>query len=306
MERQLEEFALYLNGERKASHYTIRNYISDLQPFLEFANSRGVSSPDGVGRELIRAYLTNLAEQMYSKRSIARKLSALRSFFRFLLLFGKATRNVAASTSSPKLDKPLPEFLQQEAAGRLLEAPNTATDLGIRDRAILEVVYAAGLRVSEVVGIDVGDINISAREVRVLGKGNKERLSFIGRPAQLWVKRYLSEVRPNLLQKPNDRALFLSIRGDRLNVRSIQLLIKRYSRIAGLSASVHTHTVRHSFATHMLDGGADLRVVQELLGHTSLGTTQIYTHITQAEARKVYLNAHPLAKSQKRTEDQNA
>lgn len=296
MEALLKKFTRYLEGERKASKYTIRNYENDLRPFIAFAAKRGVSTPDDVDRLIIRAYLGMLLVEKYSKRSIARKLSALRSFYRFLNIMGYASNNAAALATSPKLDRRLPDFLPEDSTARLLEAPDTSTPLGIRDRAIVETLYAAGLRVSEAVGLNTYDINMKERELRVMGKGSKERITIIGELAKHWLSEYIKSVRPELLKKKQSAALFLNSNGKRLSVRAVQLIVKRYSKLAGLPDGVHTHTLRHTYATHMLDGGADLRVVQELMGHASLSTTQIYMHVTQAQARKVYLSAHPLAK----------
>ncbi len=296
MEELLKKFTRYLEGERKASKYTVRNYENDIRPFIAFAAKRDVSSPDAVDRLLIRAYLGSLLVEKYSKRSIARKLSALRSFYRFLNIMGYASKNAVASATSPKLDRRLPDFLPEDSTTRLLEAPDTATPLGVRDRAIVETIYAAGLRVSEAVGLNTYDINMKEREMRVMGKGSKERITIIGELAKHWLGEYIKSVRPGILKKKQNAALFLNHNGQRLTVRAVQLIVKRYSKLAGLPEGTHTHTLRHTYATHMLDGGADLRVVQELMGHASLSTTQIYMHVTQAQARKVYLSAHPLAK----------
>lgn len=294
----MSKFTRYLEGERKASKYTVRNYANDLRPFIAFAAKRGVTSPDGVDRALIRAYLGVLMVEKFSKRSVARKLSAIRSFYRFLNIMGFARGNAAASASSPKLDRRLPDFLPEDATKLLLEAPDTSTPLGVRDRAIVEIIYAAGLRVSEAAGLNTSDINIKDRELRVMGKGSKERITIIGQPGRHWLNEYIKSVRPELLKKKQNVALFLNNNGGRISVRAIQMIIKRYSKLAGLPDGVHTHTLRHTYATHMLDGGADLRIVQELMGHASLSTTQIYMHVTQTQARKVYLSAHPLAKEQ--------
>lgn len=298
MEELLLKFTRYLEGERKASKYTVRNYQNDLRPFIAFAAKRGVSTPDGVDRAVIRAYLGALMVDKVSKRSIARKLSAIRSFYRFMNIMGYASGNAAASASSPKLDRRLPDFLPEDSTKLLLEAPDTSTPLGIRDRAIVEIIYAAGLRVSEAAGLNTSDINMKERELRVMGKGSKERITIIGKLGRHWLSEYMKTVRPELLKKQQNVALFLNNNGRRISVRAIQMIIKRYSKLVGLSNGVHTHTLRHTYATHMLDGGADLRVVQELMGHASLSTTQIYMHVTQAQARKVYLSAHPLAKNQ--------
>jgi site-specific recombinase XerD len=198
------------------------------------------------------------------------------------------------------MEKRLPSFLSPQEAKALVEGPDLSDPSGLRDRAILELVYAAGLRVSEVTGLDVGHISLPEREIRVFGKGRKERIALMGKPAQQALQSYLTGGRLHLCGTGATNALFLNRRGQRLSQRSVQALVKRYSTALGLPPSTHTHTLRHSFATHLLDGGADLRVVQELLGHASLSTTQVYTHVTQAQARKVYLAAHPLAQENRR------
>jgi len=206
--------------------------------------------------------------------------------------------NPLLTVSSPKLEKRLPSFLSSDEVAQLLETPDTTTPQGQRDRAMLEFLYASGLRVSEIVGLDLVSVNIEAREIRVWGKGAKERMVLIGKPAASALDMYLHEGRRQLLGNSRTEALFINRYGKRLSKRSLQKAISRYALEAGLDKRVFPHMVRHSFATHLLDGGADLRVVQELLGHANLSTTQIYTHVTQSQARKVYLAAHPRAKKE--------
>jgi integrase/recombinase XerC len=201
-----------------------------------------------------------------------------------------------AQTSSPKLDKRLPDFLTPVETVRLLEASDLATPQGLRDRALMELLYASGLRVSELVSLDLGQINLNTGEIRVWGKGAKERVVLMGKPAALALNAYLSQGRPQLLGKKKNNALLINRDGGRLTGRSIQRTLTKYARLAGIKKRVHPHMLRHTFATHLLDGGADLRVVQELLGHESLVSTQIYTHVTKSQAKKVYLSAHPLAR----------
>ena len=200
-----------------------------------------------------------------------------------------------ATTSSPKLDKRLPSFLTQDDVRRLLEAPDLSTPQGQRDRALLELLYASGLRVSELVRLDLEQINLDTREIRVWGKGAKERVVLMGKPAAEAVATYIHEGRPKLLGEKRSTALLVNRYGGRLNERRVQRILEKYAGVAGIGKRVHPHMLRHTFATHLLDGGADLRVVQELLGHAALSSTQIYTHVTKSQARKVYLSAHPLA-----------
>jgi integrase/recombinase XerC len=231
--------------------------------------------------------------QKTSRISISRKLSALRSFYRFLKRENLVSSEPAASLSAPKLEQRLPTFLTQDEILKLIQAPDTSTIVGIRDRAILELLYAAGLRLSEVTNLNVGDLDLNSRQIRAWGKGSKERMVLIGKPAAEALKRYLRQSRTRLLGKKSTQALFLNRFGERIAERRIQYIIKKYARQAGLDMRVYPHMLRHTFATHMLDGGADLRVVQELLGHARLATTQVYTHVSQNQIRRTYLAAHP-------------
>jgi integrase/recombinase XerC len=234
-------------------------------------------------------------EQEVVKPSIARKLSAIRSFYRYLSREGILPANPLEKASSPKLDKRLPSFLTVEETVRLLEAPDLSTPPGQRDRALLELLYAAGIRVSELVNLNLEQVNLDASEIRVWGKGSKERVVLIGEPAAQALNTYLSQGRPELLSKKISRALFLNRYGERLPARRVQKILARYASLAGIDKRVHPHILRHTFATHLLDGGADLRVVQELLGHAQLSSTQVYTHVSQSQARKIYLSSHPMA-----------
>ena len=227
---------------------------------------------------------------------LSRKLSALRSFYRYLRRAGTVERNQTDLVGAPKLERRLPPAISPEDMGRFLSGPDLSRPAGIRDRALLEVLYAAGLRVSETAAMNVADIDYAAREVRVTGKGSKTRVALLGRPAIEALETYLREVRPRWASRRSGEAMLLNRYGGRLTVRSIQNTVKRYALKAGLPPDFHTHTIRHSFATHLLDGGADLRVVQDLLGHASPATTQIYTHVSVEQARRVYLAAHPRAK----------
>ena len=295
MQEVFNKYINYLTAERNASRYTVRNYTHDLLDFFSYLKSREVASLNEVDKQVLRGYLSQLVNDDFAKISISRKLSAIRSFYRYLLREKLVASSPVAATSSPKLDKRLPDFLTPEETVRLLEAPDLATPQGQRDRALMELLYASGLRVSELVSLDLGQINLNTGEIRVWGKGAKERMVLMGKPATMALSAYLSHGRPRLLAKKNN-ALFVNRDGGRLTERSIQRTLTKYSRIAGISKRVHPHMLRHTFATHLLDGGADLRVVQELLGHANLVSTQIYTHVTKSQAKKVYLSAHPLAR----------
>lgn len=283
----------YLEVERNFSRYTVRNYTTDVLDFLKFL-WQGQRSLEEVDHALIRSWLGQLLERGIARGSICRKLSALRSFFRYLIREGKLSTDPMSTVSGPKREKKLPSFLTLQEMQKLLEAPDTSTPQGLRDKALLELLYAAGLRVSEVVALNVGNVDLKARQIRVWGKRSKERMVLIGRPAAEALERYLKLGRPKL--SPRSEALFLNRYGKRIAIRRVQRLVREYARIAGIDRGVFPHMLRHTFATHMLDGGADLRAVQELLGHASLSSTQIYTHVTQSQMRKKYLEAHPRSK----------
>ena len=297
MQEVFNKYINYLEAERNVSPYTVRNYTTDLLNFFQFLKTKGIGSLRDVDKPVLRDYLSHLIEQGLVKASIARKLSAIRSFYRYLLREGMVPTSPVATTSSPKLDRRLPSFLSIEQVVKLLEAPDLATPQGLRDRALLELLYASGLRVSELVSLNLEQVNLNTNEIRVRGKGDKERLVLIGRPAAEALSTYLSQGRPKLFGAKirMTNALFINRYGERLIERGVQKILEKYANIAGIDKRVHPHLLRHTFATHLLDGGADLRVVQELLGHADLSSTQIYTHVTKSQARKVYLAAHPRA-----------
>ncbi len=292
MDELLERYVRHLELERGISPYTVRNYAGDIKGFLGFLAAQGTHSLDTVNHTTLRSYLGRLHEQGVSRGSINRKASALRSFFKYLKQIKAIDSEPTATLSAPKMEKRLPTFLTHGEMAQLIDAPDASTVYGIRDRAILELLYAAGLRVSEIVSLDLGDIDLGSRQVRVWGKGAKERVALMGAPAAEALGLYLAEGRARLQGTPN-RAVFLNRFGDRLAARRVQHMVRRYARQAGLDLAVYPHIMRHTFATHMLDGGADLRVVQDLMGHSKLSTTQIYTHVTQSQIRRSYLAAHP-------------
>ena len=301
MQTVFNKYINYLEVERNASPYTVRNYTTDLlgsqriKGFFTFLTERGIQSLNEVDRALLRHYLAYLMEQGLAKASIARKLSAIRSFYRYLVREELLPVNPVQKTSSPKLDRRLPSFLTIEEITRLLEAPDVSTPQGQRDRALLELLYASGPRVSELVKLNLEQVNLDTREIRVWGKGAKERMVLMGEPAAEALTTYLNQGRLALLGEKRTNALFLNRYGERLTDRSVQNILQEYANMVGMDKRVHPHMLRHTFATHLLDGGADLRVVQELLGHASLSSTQIYTHVSKSQAKKVYLSAHPMA-----------
>ncbi len=301
----LYAYVRHLRAERGLSPRTLEAYEFHVRVFLDFLTGLKIEDPAAVDRSILRKYIASLAARNLDKAGVALRISSVRSFFRFLAqqeivprrgLWSK--RSIEAKSLSPKPDLRLPSFLTKQEMRAMLETPDITDMFGSRDKAILELIYAGGLRVSEVVGLDVKTLDLGNKEARVWGKGAKERIVLMGRPAQEALERYIAEFRPQLLSgRPRIDALFLNRYGRRLTQRSVQNIVKEYALKAGLDVErVHTHTLRHSFATHLLDGGADLRVVQELLGHSSPSTTQIYTHITQARAKVVYEAAHPMAK----------
>ena len=295
MDGLLERFLTYLRAGRNASPYTVKNYDNDIGQFLDYCRAKGVGSIEQIDRSLLRAYLAELDAAGYVKASIARRMAELRSFGDFLVREDVLERNPFRTVGAPRIPKRLPRYLTTAELEVLLSVPDTSTPRGLRDRAIIEVLYAAGLRVSELVGLNVTDLDLAQAQVRVVGKGRKERIGLLGRPAVRAVSAYLNGGRPELLGQRPTGALWLNHRGGRLTVRGVALVLDKAGRQAGIRTSVSPHVLRHTFATHLLDGGADLRVVQELLGHANLVTTQIYTHVSQSRAREVYLRAHPRA-----------
>lgn len=298
----LQRYVTYLEAENNVSPYTVRNYLNDLRGFFTFLQNNSVNGLDLIDHNVLRKYLTELQINGIAKASVARKLSAIRSLFRYLTREGLVATNPLVNTSSPKLTRQLPDFLSIEEAERLINAPDTTKPRGQRDRAILELLYDAGLRVSELVHLKVQQLNLGGLEIRVWGKGSKERVALIGRKAVSALNIYLNDGRIKLQGRKGTDVLFLNCYGGALSQRSVQIMVDKYARQAGIRTRVHPHMLRHSFATHLLDCGADLRVVQELLGHASLSSTQIYTHVTQNQMRKIYLAAHPRVKENKQGE----
>lgn len=307
----VEPFLRSCEAERNLSPHTLRNYRSDLAQFFDFlideyylpadAAAPRPTPADVPTRELdrwkIRAFLGSLSQAGASNPTLARKLACLRTYFAYLCREGELAHNPAADIATPKVRRTLPDFLSAEEVARVLEAPDTRTPLGMRDRALLEVLYSSGLRAGECAALPVAAVDLLAGTARILGKGRKERLAMLGEYAAAAVRAYLP-VRSMLLRDgrlADHGILFASKSGRPLLPRDIQRIVKRWVRAAGITRDVHPHTLRHSFATHLLDRGADLRYVQELLGHASLSTTQIYTHVTLERLQEVYKATHPHA-----------
>ncbi len=297
METYLAAFQRYLDIERQASPHTLRNYLSDLHQFVHFASARrGPATPltpAQIDASLIRDFLSTLYQQGVGHTTLARKLASLRSFCHFLQQQGHVSENVAEQVQSPKIRRPLPNVLPIDQVFALLDTAVTpATTLSLRDQALLELLYASGIRVSELVALDLQDVDLQSGTLRVQGKGRRERQVFFGKTAAQALQAYL-EVRPAPL---GPTALFVNHRGGRLSTRGVQLLIKKHCQRTGLPARTSPHTMRHAFATHLLDNGADLRAIQELLGHQQLSTTQKYTHVSTDRMLEVYDKAHPRAR----------
>lgn len=291
----VKEFLNYLGIEKNYSEYTLINYERDLTDFVVFLRqSTGDQDWKRINHLDIRSYLAFLQERGYSRTTIARRITCLRSFFKYLCQKDLVVQNPLKNIQTPRLEKRLPKFLFLEEAEALVEKPKATSLLGCRDRAIIETFYATGIRVGELVTLNLEDLNLSGGFLRVLGKGKKERVVPLGSKAIVALEFYLAKSRPKLLKNIySETALFLNKLGIRISDRSVRRLIEKYGKQLGLDKRVSPHVLRHSFATHLLDGGADLRVVQELLGHADISSTQLYTHITKERLKKVYEKAHP-------------
>ena len=286
----VDEYLNHLVIERGLSHNSVTAYSHDLCRFFSWAREK---PPDQVAAEDLREHLVWLRREGISARSMTRAMSAIRGYFRFLLEEEIINHDPTALLDRPKLQKSLPGVLSRQEIERLLSAPDLENVEGLRDRAMLELLYAAGLRVSELVGLSLNDIDLEAGVVRAFGKGSKERLVPIGEEAVRWARQYLLTVRPAWAKGRTTNALFLSRRGKGLTRQAVWHRIKHYCLAAGIKGKISPHTFRHSFATHLLEGGADLRAVQAMLGHADISTTQIYTHVDRKRLREEYDRYHP-------------
>ena len=282
-----------------ASPYTIKNYGTDIAQFLDTCVAQGITTLDDLTRDVVRTYMADLDEGGYVRASIARRVFELRAFGDFLVRHHGWDQNLFRRIYAPRLAERLPKYLSPDEVRRLLAMPDPSSPQGLRDRAILEVLYASGMRVSELAALDLRDVDLDAGEARVIGKGDKERIVLMGAPAVAALRAYIDQGRPAHLSKTPAKAVFLNRLGGRLSSRSVDTLVRTAGVAASIRQTVTPHLLRHTFATHMLDGGADLRVVQELLGHESIATTQIYASVTQRRAREIYLKAHPRASERK-------
>lgn len=297
----IEQFLSYLQSERNYSDYTLKSYSEDMQGWLEYTLELHLGhcpDPSQIDPAELRGYLSAMVDANYSKATISRRLSALRSFFKFTIRQGWRADNPAAALRNPKAGRSLPKFLTVDEITTLLNLPDTTKWQGARDRAIFETIYSAGLRISELAGLNMGDLLLDENLLRVMGKGRKERFGFLGSYAARSIRHWLT-FRPDIIQRRRQSAdnpllepLFLNPSGGRLTVRSIARALDKYLLLAGLAGRATPHSLRHSFATHLLDAGADIRSIQELLGHKNLVTTQIYTHVSTATLLGAYDRAH--------------
>lgn len=298
MDHDVRTYLQYLRRERNYSPHTIASYEDDLRQFAEYLHRIAENHPillKGIDHKTIRDFLGDLLDRGFSTRSVARKLACLKSFFKYLLKTHRIALNPAANVASPKLERMLPQVLDEKVVARLMEQPDTTTLRGVRDAAILEMFYGTGIRLSELIHLRVRDVDIAGGTVKVTGKGSKDRIVPFGRPARQALVAYLAR-RKELVRKGTDAGtLFLSARGKSMNPKGINVLMNTYIGKVSEIEKKSPHVLRHTFATHLLNRGADLRAVKELLGHESLSTTQIYTHVSVNRLKKIYTQAHPRA-----------
>lgn len=294
LSRALEEYLSYLAIERGSSSNTVKAYRHDLTRYIAWLAERGIDKPDEVSRELIEQHIAELSSQGLAASSVERAASAVKGFHRFMLTDEIADTLPTADLPLPAKPSRLPDVISREDAARLLDQPFPQTPTGLRDHAVLEVLYGCGLRASELTGLDLTATLLDEGLLRVLGKGSKERVVPVMGAAAEALEAYLERGRGALAGRRPTQAVFLNTHGGRLSRQSVHAIVEKYGRVVGLKG-LHPHTLRHSFATHLLEGGADLRVVQELLGHANVATTQLYTHLDRSHIRRVYLDAHPRA-----------
>ena len=294
MEELIQQFLDYLSVERGLAPNTIQSYGRDLRCFASFLKKRNIESIEGVSHKDITEFMWARKKDGIAANSIARALVAIRVFYKFLVREQKAKQDPTSILDSPKLWKRIPDTLSVDEVERLITRPDSRNILGIRDRAILELLYATGIRVSEIVGLSLNDLNLGAGFLKCTGKGQKERIVHVGKKAQMAIDLYISKVRPQLVRpKVSSNGLFLTRLGKKMTRQMLWKIVKRYAKAANIKKSITPHTLRHSFATHMLERGADLRVVQELLGHADIATTQIYTHVDKERLKAIHSKYHP-------------
>ncbi|EEG78297.1 site-specific tyrosine recombinase XerD [Dethiobacter alkaliphilus] len=295
MDRTLRDFIHYLSVEKGLAKNTLESYNRDLRTYYTYLKQNGITSLEETSRSNIVGYLLSLQNMGKATSTLSRNMASIRSFYNYLFQERHLVENPAAELESPKLEKKLPRVLTPQEMDLLLEQPDQTQVTGIRDKAMLEVIYATGIRVSELMSLDIGDVNLDAGFIRCLGKGSKERIIPLGSVAIRNVGRYLNEGRPKLVRQAGEASLFVNQHGNRLTRQGFWKILKKYATRAGITKEITPHTMRHSFATHLLENGADLRSVQEMLGHADISTTQIYTQVTKHKLRDVYEKSHPRA-----------
>ena len=291
----LMDYLHYLKVERGLSENTINSYGIDLKLFLEYLRENEIPSFNQVNKEVIVNYMQSEKNNNKANSSILRSVSSLRKFFQYLAQEKIIEKDPMLLIDTPKKKQHLPQVLTKEEVEKLLRSPNTGQVLGLRDRAMLELMYATGLRISEIINLKLEDLHLTMGTLQTLGKGHKERIVPVGDEAIKWVNRYLEEARPKLLKQKRSNYLFLNFHGNNLTRQGVWKNLKAEVRKAGIQKNITPHTLRHSFATHILENGADLRIVQELLGHADISTTQIYTHLSNKQLADIYNRAHPRA-----------
>lgn len=298
MEQNLEKYKKYLINERKYPENTVDSYLSDLNSYNLYIKNNNLNYKT-INKEQIREYLKYLDTIKRAKSTISRTLSALRNFYTYLIKINVIEVNPYKNIKNPKKDKKLPNFLQHDELKTIFDSIDMSTSLGLRNRLIIELLYATGIRVSELTSLKLSNIDISNQEIRILGKGSKERIVFFGDYAKHYLELYLNEARPDLLKKNKSDILLINNSGKPLSRRGVELTVNEVVKKAALKHNISPHVLRHTFATDLLNNGADLKSVQELLGHESLSTTQIYTHITNDRLKSVYLHSFPRQKEEK-------
>lgn len=295
MDAEAQRFLDYMLVERGLSSNTIAAYGRDIGQFVEFAKEMGTTDVAKLRGNLLMVYLARLQRENYASTSVERKLAAIRSFVKFLQREGEVDKDPTAAIENPKRSKPLPKTLSEDDISKLLRQPDESDANGLRDKAMLETLYATGLRVTELINLLVDDVNLTAGFVRCVGKGSKERIVPLGEVAVEMIEKYMSKVRPAFLKGARSEYLFLTNRGGPMTRVGFWKIIKKHAAGAGITKPITPHVLRHSFATHLLEHGADIRSIQEMLGHASVATTQVYTHVTRDHLREVYNKAHPRA-----------
>lgn len=295
MDKLVEEFIDYLRVERGLAVNTLESYGRDLKNYLNYLNKQHITKLDETDKKTIISYLLQMQKKGKASSTISRSLASIRSFYQFMVNESYIPKDPTTNLESPKIEKRLPKVLSIKEVDLLLSQPDLTDPLGLRDKAMLELLYATGIRVSELVSLDVSNVNLQKGYVRCIGKGSKERIIPIGKTAVEFIKVYIKKARVKITKNNSEKALFVNRHGNRLTRQGFWKIIKRYAQKAKIKKDITPHTLRHSFATHLLENGADLRSVQEMLGHADISTTQIYTHITQQRIKEVYNKNHPRA-----------